>query len=152
MYGYALEHYGREAVLKRVGVEPTGEAFNSIVLDEVANRPFNPMVNAGAIAIAELMRGDTQDERIANMLALFSSLAGRKLELDEPVFRSEHATGHRNRAIAYMMLNAGMIARDPNDVLDLYFRQCSVNVTCRDLAILRRLLPMTGPTQSPGRA
>ena len=58
MYGYGLEHYGRETVLKHVGVEPTGEAFNSIVLDEVANRPFNPMVNAGAIAVAELMRGE----------------------------------------------------------------------------------------------
>ena len=56
MYGYALQHHGREAVLKHVGVEPTGEAFNSIVLDEVINRPFNPMVNAGAIAVAELMR------------------------------------------------------------------------------------------------
>ena len=72
MYGYALQHHGREAVLKHVGVEPTGEAFNSIVLDEVTNRPFNPMVNAGAIAVAELMDGATQDERVANMLALFS--------------------------------------------------------------------------------
>jgi glutaminase len=150
MYGYALEHYGREAVLKRVGVEPTGEAFNSIVLDEVANRPFNPMVNAGAIAIAELMQGDSQDERIANMLALFSSLAGRKLEIDEPVFRSEHATGHRNRAIAYMMLNTGMIARDPNDVLDLYFRQCSVSVTCRDLAIMAATLANDGTNPITG--
>ena len=83
MYGYALQHYGREAVLKHVGVEPTGEAFNSIVLDEVANRPFNPMVNAGAIAVAELMQGATQDERIENMLALFSSLAGRELAIDD---------------------------------------------------------------------
>ena len=129
MYGYALQRYGRAAVLKHVGVEPTGEAFNSIVLDEVANRPFNPMVNAGAIAVAELMDGETGDERIATMLALFSSLAGRELAIDEAVFRSELATGHRNRAIAYMMLNTGMIERDPNEVLDLYFRQCSVNVT-----------------------
>ena len=64
MYGYALQRYGRAAVLKHVGVEPTGEAFNSIVLDEVMNRPFNPMVNAGAIAVAELMDGETQDERV----------------------------------------------------------------------------------------
>ena len=93
MYGYALQHHGREAVLKHVGVEPTGEAFNSIVLDEVANRPFNPMVNAGAIAVAELMRGANQAERIANMLALFSSLAGRELEIDEAVFQL--GAGHR---------------------------------------------------------
>ena len=152
MYGYALQHYGREAVLKHVGVEPTGEAFNSIVLDEVANRPFNPMVNAGAIAVAELMQGATQDERIANMLALFSSLAGRKLTIDENVFQSELATGHRNRAIAYMMLNTGMIRRDPNEVLDLYFRQCSVNVTCRDLAIMAATLANDGTNPITGEA
>ena len=64
------------------------------------------MVNAGAIAVAELMDGETARERIANMLGLFSSLAGRKLDIDQAVFRSEQATGHRNRAIAYMMLNS----------------------------------------------
>ena len=144
MYGYALQRHGRDSVLKKVGVEPTGEAFNSIVLDEVANRPFNPMVNAGAIAVAELMRGATQDERIKNMLALFSSLAGRELGIDASVYGSELATGHRNRAIAYMMLNTGMIERDPNEVLDLYFRQCSVSVTCRDLAIMAATLANDG--------
>ncbi len=144
MYGYALQHHGRAAVLKHVGVEPTGEAFNSIVLDEAMNRPFNPMVNAGAIAVAELMDGDTHKQRIDNMLGLFSSLAGRKLEIDEAVYRSELATGHRNRAIAYMMLNSAMIERDPNEVLDLYFRQCSVNVTCRDLAIMAATLANDG--------
>ena len=150
MYGYALENYGRETVLKHVGVEPTGEAFNSIVLDEVANRPFNPMVNAGAIAVAELMRGESEAERNANMLALFSSLAGRPLDIDEGVFRSEQATGHRNRAIAYMMLNTGMLTRDPQDVLDLYFRQCSVNVTCRDLAIMAATLANDGENPLTG--
>lgn len=152
MYGYALQQYGRAAVLKHVGVAPTGEAFNSIVLDEAANRPFNPMVNAGAIAVAELMGGESQEERVANMLALFSSLAGRELAIDEAVFRSELATGHRNRAIAYLMLNTGMIQRDPNEILDLYFRQCSVEVTCRDLAVMAATLandgtnPLTGDT------
>jgi len=144
MYGYALQHYGRLRVLEQVGVEPTGEAFNSIVLDEVANRPFNPMVNAGAIAVAEMMRGDTQAQRIANMLDLFSSLAGRELDIDEAVFGSELATGHRNRAIAYMMLNTAMIERDPSEVLDLYFRQCSVNVTACDLAIMAATLANDG--------
>jgi glutaminase len=144
MYGYALQHYGRARVLEQVGVEPTGEAFNSIVLDEVANRPFNPMVNAGAIAIAEMMQGATQQERINNMLDLFSSLAGRQLGIDEDVYTSELATGHRNRAIAYMMLNSAMIERDPNEVLDLYFRQCSVNVTASDLAIMAATLANDG--------
>jgi glutaminase len=150
MYGYALQHYGRDYVLRHVGVEPTGEAFNSIVLDEVANRPFNPMVNAGAIAVAALMPGNTAEERIATMLDLFSNLAGRRLEIDQSVFQSEHATGHRNRAIAYMMLNTGMIERDPIEALDLYFRQCSITISCRDLAMMAATLandgvnPLTG--------
>ena len=144
MYGHALQHYGRQFVLRHVGVEPTGEAFNSIVLDEVANRPFNPMVNAGAIAVAELMEGGSLEERIDTMLKLFSDLAGRRLKIDESVFRSELATGHRNRAIAYMMLNTGMIERDPDDVLDLYFRQCSITVTCRDLAMMAATLANGG--------
>ncbi len=152
MYGYALQRYGRDAVLTHVGVEPTGEAFNSIVLDEEANRPFNPMVNAGAIAVAELMSGQTQEQRVANMLALFGGLAGRELTIDEQVFRSEEATGHRNRAIAYMMLNSGMIRRDPNEVLDLYFRQCSVNVTCRDLAIMAATLANDGTNPVTGHS
>jgi glutaminase len=151
MYGYALQHYGRAAVLEQVGVEPTGEAFNSIVLDEVANRPFNPMVNAGAIAIAEMMVGETQDERVANMLKLFSDLAGRKLDIDQSVFNSELTTGHRNRAIAYMMLNTAMISRDPNEVLDLYFRQCSVKVTARDLAIMAATLANDGKNPLTGK-
>ncbi|MCX5497736.1 glutaminase A [Kaistia dalseonensis] len=149
-YGYALERYGREAVLQRVGVEPTGEAFNSIILDEVHNRPFNPMVNAGAIAIAETIKGATGEERAETMLTLFSRLAGRRLSIDEAVFRSEQQTGHRNRAIAYMMLNSGMIRGVPEDILDVYFRQCSVRVTCRDLAVMAATLandgvnPLTG--------
>jgi glutaminase len=144
MYGYALEKHGRDFVLRHVGVEPTGEAFNSIVLDEAANRPFNPMVNAGAIAVAAMMRGKSQDARVATMLNLFSRLAGRKLATDEAVFRSEQTTGHRNRAIAYMMLNTAMIEGEPEEVLELYFRQCSVAVTCNDLAIMAATLANDG--------
>jgi len=144
VYGYALERYGRETILQRVGVEPTGEAFNSIVLDEKHNRPFNPMVNAGAIAIAETIKGKTLDERVATMLRHFSRLAGRKLDIDQSVFESERATGHRNRAIAYMMLNSGMIRRAPEDILDIYFRQCAISVTCTDLAVMAATLANNG--------
>jgi glutaminase len=144
MYGYALQHHGRMRVLEQVGVEPTGEAFNSIVLDETANRPFNPMVNAGAIAIAEMMQGETLEQRTNKMLELFSSLAARKIEVDEAVYKSELATGHRNRAIAYMMLNTGMIERHPEEVLELYFRQCALSVTACDLAIMAATLANDG--------
>lgn len=144
MYGYALREHSRDTVLSQVGVEPTGEAFNSIILDDAHNRPFNPMVNAGAIAVAELMRGEDMAERERNMLALFGQFAGRPLEIDQAVFRSEHATGHRNRAIAYMMLNSRMIRRHPEEVLDLYFKQCSVQVTARDLAVMAATLANQG--------
>jgi len=155
IYGYALAEYGRTAVLSHVGVEPTGEAFNSIVLDDVHNRPFNPMVNAGAMATAELIRGDTPEARVATMVDILSRYAGRSLHIDEAVFRSEQATGHRNRAIAYMMLNSGMIRSAPEAVLDIYFRQCSVRVTCTDLAVMAATLaaggvnPLTGERALP---
>jgi glutaminase len=136
VYGHALDRLGREAVLDHVGVEPTGESFNAISLDEAHNRPFNPMVNSGAIATAELIEGDDPEERRAALSALMARYAGRTLELDEAVYLSEKATGHRNRAIAWMMLNSGMIQREPEEVLDLYFRQCSLLVDARDLAIM----------------
>ena len=150
MYAYALREYAKPVVLDHVGVEPTGEAFNSIVLDEQHNRPFNPMVNAGAIAVAELMQGETQLDREQNMLALFEQFAGRRLDIDEAIYRSETETGHHNRAIAYMMLNTGMINRAPEDVLELYFKQCSLKVSCRDLAIMAATLANGGVNPRTG--
>ncbi len=135
-YGYALGTYGVDRVLEQVGVEPTGEAFNSIILDDENNRPFNPMVNAGAIAISDMMPGATPQARLATMMEFFNDFAGRPLEIDEAVFASERDTGHRNRAIAYMMLNSGMISSPPEDVLELYFKQCSIRVTCGDMAMM----------------
>ncbi len=144
VYGYALQEYGRTEVLKHVGVEPTGEAFNSIVLDNENNRPFNPMVNAGAIAAAELLRGATPEARQQTLRMLFARFAGHPLELDAKVYKSEKDTGHRNRAIAYMMLNSGMLSRDPEDILDIYFRQCSLLVSAQDLAIMGAALANDG--------
>ncbi|SNS15303.1 L-glutaminase [Sphingomonas laterariae] len=144
VYGHALEVHGRERVLRQVGVEPSGDSFNSIALDTVNKRPFNPMVNSGAIATAELIAGTDAGERQANLATLLARFAGRPLPLDEATYLSEKATGHRNRAIAWMMLSAGMIERDPEDVLDLYFRQCSYNVTARDLAIMGATLANDG--------
>jgi len=143
-YGGALERLGAEAVMRKVGVEPTGDPFNSITLDLKNNRPYNPMVNAGAIAIAALTEGDTQAERLRNMEHLFARFAGRPLEVDEAVFRSETETGHRNRAIAYMMLNSAMIDRPPEEVLEVYFRQCALTITTEDLALMGATLANHG--------
>ncbi|MCI0465415.1 MAG: glutaminase A [Beijerinckiaceae bacterium] len=155
-FAHALACHGRAAVLKKVGVEPTGDPFNSIVLDDAANRPYNPMVNAGAIAVAELFPGDTTLQRAEAMREALSRFAGRALEIDEAVFRSERETGHRNRAIAYLMRNSGMIAREPEEVLEVYFKQCSLLVNCKDLAIMAASLanngvnPLTGEPAMPG--
>src|SRR5438477_3403007 len=126
VFGLALEDHGLEAVLKRVGVEPTGEAFNAIVLDEASNRPFNPMVNAGAIATTDLIKGKAYPERVSRLTAMFSRYCGREVYVDNTVFMSERVTGHRNRAIGHLMLNFGMVGEQMLDSLELYFQQCSI--------------------------
>lgn len=150
VYGLALQDHGREHVNRKVSVEPTGEAFNAIVLDEKTNRPFNPMVNAGAIATSDLVRGDGGTERLKRVLEMMRRYTGREHDIDVPVFLSEKATGHRNRAIAYLMLNFGMISERIDETLDLYFQQCSILATARDLGMIGATLanggvnPVTG--------
>ena len=150
VYGLALEDNGRPPVMEKVGVEPTGDAFNSISLDPGTGRPRNPMINAGAIASAGLIAGKTDRVKLRRLLETFSLYAGRELGLDEAVYRSESETGHRNRAIGYMLRNFSILDIDPVPVVELYFRQCSISVTCRDMAIMaatlanRGLNPVTG--------
>jgi glutaminase len=136
VYALALKDRGRDAVLRKIGVEPSGDAFNSITFDERHNRPFNPMMNQGAIAAASLVRGNGIAERFARVKEFFEAFAGGPLGFDEAVYRSEDETGHRNRAIAYLELNAGMIEEPVLEHLDLYFRQCSILVTARDIAVM----------------
>ena len=130
----ALEVAGPELVASRVGVEPSGDPFNAIVFDSQTNRPFNPMVNAGAIAVAGILQEHLGEGAFDFMMERFSAAAGRALDLNEAVYRSEHETGHRNRAIAHLLLAADALAVPPDAALDLYFRQCSINVCARDLA------------------
>jgi glutaminase len=144
VFGMALEDHGREAVLKKVGVEPTGEAFNAIVLDERSNRPFNPLVNAGAIATCDLIEGKDFADRIKRLLAMFSRYTGRDAYVDNAIFMSERSTGHRNRAISHLMLNFGMVSERIADSLELYFQQCSILVHARDLAVMGATLANAG--------
>jgi glutaminase len=144
VYGLALEDRGKAAVLERIGVEPTGDAFNSISLESATGRPLNPMINAGAIAATSLVLGDSVEDRWSRIQALFSLYAGRQLSFSEEVYRSERDTGHRNRAISHMLRNFEIIDRDPEPDLDLYFRQCSVEADCRDLSIIGATLATGG--------
>ena len=144
VFGLALEEHGREHVMTKVGVEPTGEAFNSIALDEASNRPFNPMVNAGAIATADLINGRDFPERLERLLRMFNRYCGRDVYIDNGVFLSERATGHRNRAMGHLMLNFGMVSSRVEETLELYFQQCSVLVNSHDLAVMGATLANGG--------
>jgi glutaminase len=150
VYGIALEDRGMDMVRRTVGVEPSGEAFNSISLEPGTGRPMNPMINAGAIATTSLVAGDTREARLTRVLDAMSAYAGRPLDIDESVFESERTTGHRNRAIGHMLRNYDILTEDPDAALELYFRQCSVRVDCRDLALMAATLanggvhPVTG--------
>jgi glutaminase len=144
VYGLALEDRGKATVLERIGVEPTGDAFNEISLESTTGRPRNPMINAGAIAATSLVLGESAEDRWKRILALFSLYAGKGLALNERVYQSERDTGHRNRAISHMLRNFEIIERDPEPDLDLYFRQCSIEVDCRDLSIIGATLATGG--------
>jgi glutaminase len=150
VYGMALEDLGRSAVLQKVGAEPTGDAFNSISLEPGTGRPRNPMINAGAIATAGLI-GGRADKRINRLLDVFSLYAGRPLGLDEAVFNSENETGHRNRAIGHMLRNFDILTSDPIPVVELYFKQCSISVTCRDLGVMAATLANKGVNPLTGK-
>ncbi|HEV8312419.1 MAG TPA: glutaminase A, partial [Burkholderiaceae bacterium] len=151
VYGVALEDQGRERVMEHIGVEPTGDAFNSISLEPGTGRPLNPMINAGAIAAASLVGGVTPDDRLARVLGGISAYAGRELAIDERVFESERDTGHRNRAIGHMLRNYGILRDDPDDALELYFKQCSILADCRDLALIAATLANGGVHPATGR-
>ena len=144
-YGIALEDRGRDMLLSKVGVEPTGDLFNSIIrLDENSKRPDNPMVNAGAIATTNLIQGDTATDRLNRVLQAFKAYASRDLYVDSSVFMSERTTGHRNRALAYLMRHFEMMDDRIDETLDLYFQQCALLVDCRDLALMAATLANHG--------
>lgn len=151
VYGLALEDRGRVEVLRKIGVEPTGDAFNSISLDPGTGRPRNPMINAGAIAGAGLIEGRTPEVRLRRLMSMFALYAGRELALDEKVYRSESETGHRNRAIGHMLRNFNILESDPMPIVELYFQQCSVSVTCRDLGVMAATLANRGVNPVTGK-
>jgi glutaminase len=143
VFALALDTLGAGRVESAIGVEPSGDPFNSIRLN-ADNHPFNPMVNAGAIACSGLIheaKGDGAYEYIRQALSRF---AGRELEIDEAVYASESVSGDRNRAIGYLLRTNAVLKDNVASVLEVYFRQCSVLVTARDIAIMAATLANRG--------
>jgi glutaminase len=149
-YGLVLDDLGEAPVRHRIGVEPTGDAFNSITLAPGTGTPLNPMVNAGAIAAASLVAETDQASGLERILARYGAAAGRPLALDAVVFDSERETGHRNRAIGHLLRASGVIDGDPDEALDRYFAQCSISVDATALAMMAATLANGGVNPRTG--
>lgn len=143
-YALALADRGEAVVASKIDVEPSGEPFNEISLDPLTERPRNPMINAGAITSASLISGRSPDERFERIRRSYSRFAGRQLTFNPSVYESEARTGNRNRAIGYMLRSFDIIEKDPIAAVDLYFRQCSIDVTAMDLAMMASTMANNG--------
>lgn len=143
----ALTELGEECVFSHVGVDPTPDPFNSIMRLEMdrVHRPYNPLVNAGAIAVISLLPYKESKSRTAAVLDLARRLtANGTLAVNESIYRSEKTTSDRNRALAYFMKSTAILKGDVEDVLDSYFRQCSIEATVGDLAVMGATLASGG--------
>ena len=157
VYALALADRGFERVLDKVGVEPSGEPFNEISLEDSSGRPLNPMINAGAITTHSLVGTETMNpaERMERVISGLSAFAGRSLDVDEAVYSSEIEHAHRNLAIAHMLRSHGILTENPTGVVEGYTRQCSLLVTVQDLAMMAATLanygiqPVTGEQVVP---
>lgn len=151
VYALALADAGFEEVLRRIDVEPSGNAFNELSLKPGSGRAYNPMINAGALTAHSLVSGADAQERSERIRELLGELAGRELEVDETVFASEFEVAHRNLGIAHMLRAAGTVEEDPESVVRGYTRQCSVLVTVQDLAMMAATLANGGVQPVSGR-
>lgn len=133
-------------MLDRVDVEPTGEAFNSIMHLEMkqVKKPFNPLINAGAITVASILEGKTSDEKLEPLFKLLEDMLGYRPSLNVGVYESERDSSMRNRAIGYYLLETGFLESDLNVTLETYFKQCSIDVTVDDLARIGMILANDG--------
>jgi len=144
IFGMALQQHGRDEVLKRIGVEPSGDPFNSIIKLDENGRPHNPCINAGAICASSMIAGDTLKRRVDNVLNVFGDYAGQPPKIDKTVYESERSTGHRNRAIGELMIDSGAMPEPLDLTLDTYFQQCSILTTARELSVIGATLANGG--------
>jgi len=143
-YALALEQHGNLFVEEKVGMEPTGEDYDSIIKLDDLNRPFNPMVNSGAIVTTGLISGTKGKSKQNELLDYFSAFAGRELSIDDAVYNSEKDNGHKNWAIAHLLRHFNLMTKDFKSDLDLYFNQCSILVNSDDLAFMGATLANGG--------
>ena len=154
----ALMDSGTEAVRALVGVEATGKPFDAFNYSDQAltGAHINPLINTGAIALCTLIHGKDYNEKLSRLLSLARKLADNPdLDVDQAVYMSEKMTGNKNRALAYMLAAYGMVSDPVEEILDCYFRACSISVTCKDLAKMAHVFanhgvhPATGETLFP---
>lgn len=147
----ALLDNGEEFVFSKVGMDPSGDPFNSIRKLETSSRkkPYNPMINAGAIAISSMIKGLNVDHKFNNLLNFFKLITeDSSLELNTAVYLSESETGNKNRAMGYFLKSDGIISGNVEEALSIYFRQCSINVTAKTIARLGLFLARDGKLSS----
>jgi glutaminase len=141
----AMEDHGPQAVRTKIGAGATGLPFNSVMALELhGGKPLSPLVNAGAMASASLVKGSAAEERWARILDMQCQLAGRSIALSADVNASEQSTNFHNRAIAWLLFSAGMMYSDPMQACDVYTRQCSTLITAVDLATMGATLASGG--------
>ncbi|HWO95029.1 MAG TPA: glutaminase [Bacillus sp. (in: firmicutes)] len=133
-------------VLERVDVEPTGDAFNSIIRLEMhkSGKPFNPMINAGAIAVASLLPGESAHKKLEFLFTFIEKMIGKRPAVNEEVFQSEWQTAHRNRALAYYLKETGFLESDVEEALEVYLKQCSIEINTEDIALIGLILAHDG--------
>jgi glutaminase len=145
--GLAISMLGEETVFSRVGVEPSADPFNSIMRLEMRapHRPLNPMINSGAILVLSLLPFDDSDERLEAVLGTMRLLtANPRLKVNEEVALSERDTSDRNRSLGFFLKSVGSMQGDVENILGSYFRQCAIETTVRDLAVMGATLAAEG--------
>jgi glutaminase len=147
-----IQDSGEAAIQKNMGVDATGQAFNSIVaIEQYKGAEMNALVNPGAITATSMVGGATADQIWARILGIHEDFAGRKLSVLQDVYKSEAETNQRNQAIGMLMYAYGHIKANPLQAVDLYTRQCSIGVNARDLAIMAATLANGGRNPVTGK-
>jgi len=140
-----IEESGPESLIDNIGVDATGQAFNSIVaIEQHKGAEMNPLVNAGAITTTSMVKGASYDGIWNSILSYYGEFAGRSLSVNQEVYESESATNQRNQAIAELMFAYGHIESNPAQATDLYTKQCAVSVNAKDLAVMAATLADAG--------